>query len=207
VDQLPRAQRAGADRQSRQRRQIDSIANVLKATDGILRNVAKFDAEWEAVEHHAIDEHDWLVRQKFDDATLAARQVESVYNDTKGRLDAGAMAYITDEDYADLKRTLDKRTHISTGVLQGSRIRAHEVHDLLEVVRELRLNDQDPEKYAPGWRKSVDNELENLEQLAKRTPATPGTDFAAELIGRDDLRRQRMCFRSSAGEGGGTTRA
>ena len=172
---------------------IDGIANVLQDyTDGILRNVAKFDAEWEAVEHHAIDEHDWLVRQKFDDATLAARQIESVYKDAKGRLDAGAMAYITDEDYADLKRTLDKRTHISTGVLQGSRIRAHEVHDLLEVVRELRLDGQDPEKYAPGWRKSVDDELDNLDQLAKRTPSTAGTDFAAEFIRlRDDLRRQR----------------
>ena len=39
-------------------------------------------------------------------------------------LDRGAINYITDEDYFQLKETLDKRKHIALGILRASRARA-----------------------------------------------------------------------------------
>jgi hypothetical protein len=161
---------------------IDGLENVLQDySDRILHNVANFFEEWEAVERRCFDEHAWLLRQNFADANLAARRLEELYAEATTWLDRGAMSFITDEDYRSLKETLEKGTHFSVGILKASRDRARMLAEMLDVVQELRLDGVDPDKYVPGWRTHVQNELDNLERLATRTRATAGFDYPAEL--------------------------
>jgi hypothetical protein len=178
---------------------IDSDAKIVAVERAFERysmtiadRVAGYGAEWAALEHRYFDERGWLARQNFDDATLAVKRLDDLYATSRRWLDGALGPYITGEDYSELKQTLESGSHISTGVLQGSRIRARQVHDLLDVVRELRLDEQDPDKYVPEWRKDVENELDNLDRLAKRTHAVPGTDYPAEFTRlRNELRQQR----------------
>ncbi|MGE5733293.1 MAG: DUF4157 domain-containing protein, partial [Gemmatimonas sp.] len=172
---------------------IAGIANVLQDySDGILRNVANFFAEWETLERRYLDEHAWLLRRKFPDATLAAERIESLYDETTHWLAGGAKAYITDEDYGSLKLTLERGTHVSVGALQASRLRARQLDEVLDVVTELRRAGDDAEKYVPGWSTEVQNEVDNLEHLAARTKPTSGFDYPAEFARlRSDLLQKR----------------
>jgi hypothetical protein len=62
----------------------------------------------------------------------------------------------------------------------------------LDVVRELRVDHQNPDKQVPDWRKLVDDEVQELDQLSKRPPATRGSNASAQYVElRDDLRKQR----------------
>lgn len=163
-----------------------------KYKGSIATAVVKFDTEWVALEQRYLDERGWLARQKFDDAAFAVKRLDDLYNTSKHWLDGGAAAYITDEDYADFERTLATHAHISVGVLQGARGRADATREVLDTAHELIVNDQDPEKYLPGWRKQVDDEIASLDRLAKTTGATPGTDYPAEFARlRDGLRAER----------------
>jgi hypothetical protein len=161
---------------------IDGLANVLHDfSDRISRYVANSFAEWEAVEHRYVDEHDWLARRSFDDAGRGASHLEGLHTEAKRWLDAGAAAYITEEDFSHLKLTLERGSHIAVGTLQASRARARKLQELLDVVTELRVSGEDADKIVPGWAAQVQNEADNLAHLAARTRPTPGTDYPEEF--------------------------
>lgn len=176
-------------------RKIYGLTNVLADfSDSISRNVANFYAEWESVERRYLDEHGWLMRLGSADATEAAKYLENVYTDAKGRLDRGALVYITDEDYLTLKQALEQARHVSVGVLRASRGRVKQLFEMLDVVAQLRMDGVDAEKYLPGWSAQVQNEADMLERLAGRTRPTTGFDYPAEFR---RLRRELLERRSA----------
>lgn len=163
-------------------RKIYGLTNVLTDfSDAILRNVAEFHTEWESVERRYLDEHDWLMRLGGADSTEAARYLEALYTETKGRLDRGALNYVTEEDYLGLKQALEQGKHVSVGVLRASRRRAKQILEMLDVVAQLRMDGVDAEKYLPGWSSQVQQEADALERLTERIQPTLGFDYPAEF--------------------------
>ena len=149
-----------------------------------LRNrVADFATEWVALGHRYEEERDRLLFERVDDTVLAAKYLESLHNDSSRRIAGAAGAWVTRDDYGELKRALDSGSHRALGTLQGWRKRVHDTEDLLELVRAARVEGQDPEKFVPDWGGLVDQELKDLDRLAKVTPVTAGSDF------RDEYRR------------------
>jgi hypothetical protein len=173
------------------------IAGVERAfenySENIFAAVEGFSREWLVLERRYIEELDWLRFQRVDDMTLAAEHLEKLYIEFRNRIDrGGAGTYITSEDYSELKNALESGSHRALGTLQASRLRASDTHSLLEVIRELRVDHQNPDTYVPDWRKLVDDEVEELNQLSKRPPATRGSDASAQYVElRDDLRKHR----------------
>ena len=159
---------------------IQGISNSLTDyyTNGIAMNVVKFREEWRTVEKRYFEEHRWLLSQKSTDATEAAKRIEKLYNQAKGYLDRGAINFITEEDYFDLREELDKHKHIALGILRGSRIRAKKLKDMMDVVADLRRDGKDAEKYVPDWSRRLLEETDHLDALSKST----GEDFAPESL-------------------------
>jgi len=173
------------------------IAGVERAFESYSGNIFKtvegFAQEWLVLERRYIEELDWLRFQRVDDMTLAAEHLEKIYTDFRNTVDRSAAGtYVTNEDYSELKRALDTGSHRAVGTLQASRLRERDAYRLLDVVRELRVDHQNPDTYVPGWRKLVDDEVQELDLLSKRPPATRGSDASAQYVElRDDLRKQR----------------
>jgi hypothetical protein len=173
------------------------IAGVERAFENYSRDiftaVERGSREWLVLERRYIEELDWLRFQRVDDMTLAADHLEKLYTEFRDRVDrGGAGTYITSEDYGEIKSALDSGSHRAVGTLQASRLRARDAYHLLDVVRELRVDHQNPDKQVPDWRKLVDDEVRELDQLSKRSPATRGSDASAQYVElRDDLRKQR----------------
>ncbi|HSQ30833.1 MAG TPA: hypothetical protein VLN49_13335, partial [Gemmatimonadaceae bacterium] len=158
----------------------------------IASQVAGFGVRWAALERRYVEERDWLLFQRVDEATVAANRLDELYKEAEARINGAAAPYITNEDFGALERALNTRSHVALGELQVSRNRARDVHDLLDVVRELRVDGQDPEKFAPGWLGLVNNELASLEGLARRSRTAPGEDLSAQYLRlRDELRKGR----------------
>jgi hypothetical protein len=184
----------------RQLNALDSdakIASVARAFENYSENIFKavegFGRERLLLERRYGEELDWLRFQRVEDSTLAADHLERLYAEFRNRVDrGGAEAYITSEDYSEIKNALDSGSHRALGTLQASRRRAHDAHRLLDVVRELRVDHQNPDNNVPDWRKLVDDEVQELDQLSKRPPATRGSDASAQYVElRNDLRKQR----------------
>lgn len=184
---------------------IDSdakLATVARAFDryatAIVNQVADFATEWDTLGHRYEEERDRLLFERIDDTLLAAKRLENLYNESSHWITGAAGPYVTNEDYSDLKRTLESGSHRALGTLQSWRKRVRETHDLLDIVREVRVDGQDPEKYVPGWGGLVDDELADLDRLAKRAPASAGADFSDEYRHlRDDLRAQQKAVRQA----------
>jgi hypothetical protein len=190
----------GLSQLQRQLNALDSDAKIegverafVNYSGDIFKAVAGFAHERLVLERRYIEELDWLRFQRVDDMTLAAEHLERLYTEFRNRVDrGGAEAYITNEDYGELKTALDSGSHRAVGTLQASRLRARDAYKLLEVVGDLRVDHQNPDKLVPGWRKLVDDEVEELDQLSKRPPATRGSNAPAQYAElRNDLRKQR----------------
>lgn len=190
----------GLSQLQRQINALDSDAKIAaverafeRYSGNIFKAVAGFSRESYVLERRFIEELDWLRFQRVDDTILAADHLEKLYAEFHDRVDrGGAGTYITNEDYSELENALDSGSHRALGTLQASRLRERDAYRLLDTVRELRVDHQSPDKYAPGWRKLVDDEIEELDQLSKRPPVTRGSDAPAQYVAlRDDLRKQR----------------
>jgi hypothetical protein len=170
---------------------IQFIGNALEdRTDAIVRTVMQSHAEWMAVERRYLDAHRWLRSLRFSDATQAASRIEDLYQETKRRLDGGALKYITEEDYLELKNTLDRGSHIWLGALRASRVRARKLDEMMDVVADIRRRGEDPEKYVPGWNAMVQQEAAHLEALAVSTNGD--ANAAAQFFSvRDELLKRR----------------
>lgn len=148
------------------------IAPVKNAFDDytkvIGRNVSKFADEWTAVEKRYLDEHRYLLsaQVKSIDSTEAAKYIEQLYEQSKGWLHKGAEIYLTDEEYDQLKITLERGQHLWIGALRGARTRAKDLKEMMDAVADLRRNGEDPEKFVPGWNEQVTAEAAYLEKMA-----------------------------------------
>src|SRR5262249_14535028 len=162
-------------------------------SENIFKAVEASAHEWLVLERRYTEELDWLRFQHVDDMTLAADYLEKLYTEFRHRVDqGGAGSYVTSDDYSEVKIALDSGSHRAVGTLQASRLRERDAYRLLDVVRELRVDHQNPDKYVPGWRSLVDDEVRELAQLSKRPPATPGSDACAQYVElRDTLRKRR----------------
>ena len=176
---------------------LAAVAPMFDRYATTLRNrVADFATEWVALGHRYEEERDRLLFERVDDTVLAAKYLESLNNDSSRRIAGAAGAWVTREDYGELKRALDSGSHRAVGTLRFWRRRVHDTEDLLELVREVRVQGQDPEKLVPDWGGLVDQELKDLDRLAKVTPVTAGSDFRDQYHRfSDELRARQKAVR------------
>ncbi len=163
-------------------------------TDGIGRNVAKFVDEWASVEKRYHEEHRYLLSAnvKSTNSIEAAKYIDDLYQQTKTAMHHGAEFYLTDEDYFQLKNTLDKGQHIWIGALRGARIRAKQLQEMMDAVADLRRNGEDAEKYVPGWSDQVLNEATHLNSIAKR--ANEGYQIETDPLAKEGSRGYQVAF-------------
>lgn len=176
-------------------RELHGVKNAFTDfTEAVGRNVTKFAAEWVAVEERYRDERRWLMSASLQtaDTLEAARFIDEIYRNTKAALQKGAQFYITDEEYAELKKTLETGRHLWVGALRGARIRAKQLRDMMDAVADLRRNGQDAEKYVPGWNDRISDEAAHLDALATR--ASEAMQAETDPLAKENRRQHQVAF-------------
>lgn len=90
-----------------------------------------------------------------------------IYTETRNRLDRTGLDVIVDEDFVQLRGTLDDGTHLWFGELQVARMRATELGKMLDVVGGLKGAGEDADKLVPGWEERIEEQLAHLDRLAR----------------------------------------
>jgi hypothetical protein len=68
-------------------------------------------------------------------------------------------------------------------MLRGARIRTKQLQEMMDVVADLRRNDEEENKYIPDWSSRVQEEVTQLEAMAKGASEAEGSvrDYPVEL--------------------------
>ena len=147
----------------------------------IATNVNKSSLEWGKLEERVVSEIESLERRKEVDSRETAKALREEYDPTKQRLDKGAMAWITTEDYASVKKMFESRYYIDLGLLRGARKRAKNLTDMLRIVEELKREGEDAAKYVPGWLEATQAEIDHLQTLIDAKIVRGGTEYSKEF--------------------------
>jgi hypothetical protein len=153
---------------------IDEVTGTFHRYDKFIdRIVTGFAKDWSSVEKRYRDQHGWLLSRgvRSIDSIEAAKYIEDLYKEARGRLDRGAGLRITDEDYSSLKAALENDRYLWVGTLRGARIRAKQLKDMMNVVEDLRRSGDDASKYVPDWSNQVLQEGAHLEAVSTQASA------------------------------------
>jgi Domain of unknown function (DUF4157) len=158
------------------------IAGVKQALTELTNKIGhlanKYGDEWVALKKRYAEERRWLLsaRIRSTDSTEAAKYLEEVFH----QADQALPMYRTDEDYAELKRVIERQDYIRMGALRGARVRAKQLREMMDAVADLLRKGEDANKFIPEWSDRVTEEAAYLDSFAKLAKEA-GRDYAGEL--------------------------
>ncbi|WP_312621311.1 hypothetical protein [Haloarcula sp. 1CSR25-25] len=158
-------------------REVEGRRNALTdVVNSIFRNVDMFHEEWASVKERYFNERQTLssVALQSIDAEEAMHILDKEYEKVTARLDDDVLAFLTDEDYNELRWMLDSGSHIRDGRIRGARIRVKKLEEMLDVVVDLRKSGNDADMHVPGWENLVLEEIAHLDRFANEESGGKG---------------------------------